>query len=56
MEEVEDSSPYIPSPQRVFTTPSGSNSQDYLRTYPPRIEHASTVENYRDRDRERDQG
>ena len=32
-------------PQRVFTTPNGSNNQDYSCTYPLRIEHAGTVEN-----------
>ena len=43
MKEVEDSSPYIPIPQRVFTTHSGSNNQDYLYTYPPEIEHVGMV-------------
>ena len=56
MKEAEDSSPYIPTPQWVFTTPSESNNQDYSCTYPPRIEHAGTVKKGRDRDRERDQG
>ena len=59
-QEVEDSSPYISTPQRVFTTPSGSNNRDYSCIYPSRIEHAGMVERGRDtdidRDRERDQG
>jgi len=56
MKEAKDSSPYIPTPQQVFTTPSGSNNQDYSCTYPPGIQHAGTVEKGRDRDKERDQG
>ena len=56
MKEVEDSSLYIPTLQRVYTTLSGSNNQDYSCTYPSRIEHASTVEKCSDKDRERDQG
>ena len=56
MKQAKDSSPYIPTPQQVFTTPSGSNNQDYLSTYPPEIEHAGTIEKCRDNDRERDQG
>ena len=55
-QEVEDSSPYIPTPQRVFTTPSGSNNRDYSGIYPLGIEHAGLVEKGRDSDRERDQG
>ena len=57
MKEEEYSSPYI-TPQQVFTTPSGSSNQDYLCTYPLRIECAGMVEKGRDRDRdrERDQG
>ena len=43
MKEVEDSSPYIPIPQRVFTTRSGSNNQDYSYTYPPEIEYVGMV-------------
>ena len=58
MKEAEDSSLYIPTPQWVFTNPSGSNNQDYLCAYPPGIEHARTIEKTRDRDRDRekDQG
>ena len=56
MKEAEDSSLCTPTPQWVFTIPSGCNNQDYLCTYPLGIEHASTVEKGRDRDRERDQG
>ena len=56
MQEVEDSSPSIPIPQRVFTITSRSNCQDYSCTYPCRIEHAGTVEKCRDKDSERDQG
>jgi len=55
-QEAEDSSPYKPTPQQVFTTPSGSNNQDYSCTYPPGVEHASTVENGGDSDRKRNQG
>ena len=55
MKEAEDSFLYIPTPQQVFTTPSGSNNQDYSSTYPSEIEHASMVEKGKDRDRERDQ-
>ena len=55
MKKAEDSSLYIPTPQQVFTTHSGSNNQDYLCTYPLGVEHASMVEKGRDRDRERDQ-
>ena len=56
MKEAKDSSPYIPTPQRVFTTPNGPNNQDCSCTYPLRIEHAGKVEKCRDRDGERDQG
>ena len=56
MKEAKDSSLYIPTPQRVFTTPNGSNNQDYSCTYPLRIEHAGKVEKCRDGDGERDQG
>ena len=56
MKEVEDSSLYIPTLQRVYTTLSGSNNQDYSCTYSLGIEHVSTVEKGRDRNRERDQG
>ena len=55
MKKAEDSSLYIPTPQQVFTTHSGSNNQDYLCTYPLGVEHAGMVEKGRDRDRERDQ-
>ena len=55
MRKAKDSSPYIPTPQQVFTTPSGSNNQDYSCTYPLGVEHAGMVEKGRDRDRERDQ-
>ena len=37
-----------------FHHPSGSNNQDYLCTYPTRIEHAGIIEKGRDRDRERE--
>ena len=56
MEEIEDSSPYTPIPQRVFTSSNGSSNQDYSCTYPLRIEHVGMVEKGKDRDRERDQG
>ena len=56
MKEAEDSSPYILTPQRIFTTLSGSNNQDYSCTYPLGIDHASTIEKGKDRDREKDQG
>ena len=55
-QEAKDSSPYIHTLQRVFTTLSGSNNQDYLCTYPPGVEHSSTIKNGRDSDREKDQG
>ena len=54
--EAEDSSPCTSTPQQVFTIPNGPNNQDYSYTYPPRVEHAGTVEKRRDNDRERDQG
>ena len=56
MKEAEDSFSCKPTPQQVFTIPSGSNNQDYSCTYPTGTEHSSTVEKGRDRDRERDQG
>ena len=49
MNEAEDSSPYLPTPQQVFTSLSGSNNQDYSCTHLPKIEHASTVKKDRDR-------
>ena len=55
-QEAKDSSPYIHTLQRVFTTPSGSNNQDYLCTYPPGVEHLGMIQNGRNNDRERDQG
>ena len=56
MKEAKDSSLYIPTPLRVFTSPSGPNNQNYSCIYPLGIEHAGMVEKGRDRDRERDQG
>ena len=53
---MEDSSPCTSTPQWVFTIPSGSKNQDYSCTYPLGVEHANTIENGRDSDRERDQG
>ena len=56
MKEAGDSSPYIPTLQWVFTTPNGSNNQDYLCTYTLGIEHAGTVKRGKDRDKETNQG
>ena len=55
-QEAKDSSPYLHTLQRVFTTPSGSNNQDYLCTYPPGVEHLGMIKNGRNNDKERDQG
>ena len=48
MKEAEDSSLYIPTPLRVFTSPSGPNNQNYSCIYPLGIEHAGMVEKGRE--------